>query len=254
MFTELEQQAGARMGRGLGQLLLWPRVHRVQLFTGFKARHDRGRRRLDHEPRRDAGPPRARGLAADRASARGTARRRAHSPEEAVERWSRAGSQGGASLLGNDRPVAPAAAVIDDGLDADRRSGARARSSGRCCPNSRRSTARTTRPSSRGPRSAAAGTATSTRTCARCSAQTCSSPTAAATAATAAWARAAPRCGRRSKRASKQLAAEQGPNPALWRAPNVRITFPPGLLPYTMRWTNRSTFQQVIEFTGSSEH
>ncbi len=47
------------------------------------------------------------------------------------------------------------------------------------------------------------------------------------------------------------LATEQGPNPALWRAPNVRITFPPGLLPYTMRWTNRSTFQQVIEFTGS---
>lgn len=50
------------------------------------------------------------------------------------------------------------------------------------------------------------------------------------------------------------LAAEQGPNPALWRAPKVRITFPPGLLPYSMRWTNRSTFQQVIEFTGSSEH
>jgi hypothetical protein len=30
----------------------------------------------------------------------------------------------------------------------------------------------------------------------------------------------------------------------------VRIEFPPGLLPYTMRWTNRSTFQQVITFTG----
>jgi hypothetical protein len=26
--------------------------------------------------------------------------------------------------------------------------------------------------------------------------------------------------------------------------------FIPGLLPYTMRWTNRSTFQQVIELTG----
>ena len=49
------------------------------------------------------------------------------------------------------------------------------------------------------------------------------------------------------------LAAEQGPKPAFWRAPEVRIKFPPGLLPYTMRWTNRSTFQQVIEFTGSSE-
>jgi hypothetical protein len=38
----------------------------------------------------------------------------------------------------------------------------------------------------------------------------------------------------------------------------VRITFPPtfDLLPptftepFTMAWTNRSTFQQVIEFTG----
>ena len=49
------------------------------------------------------------------------------------------------------------------------------------------------------------------------------------------------------------LAAEQGPKPVLWRAPEVRIAFPPGPLPYTMRWTNRSTFQQVIEFTGSSE-
>ena len=28
------------------------------------------------------------------------------------------------------------------------------------------------------------------------------------------------------------------------------ISFVPGLISYTMRWTNRSTFQQVIEFTG----
>jgi hypothetical protein len=29
-----------------------------------------------------------------------------------------------------------------------------------------------------------------------------------------------------------------------------RIKFTPGLIPFTMSWTNRSTFQQVIEFTG----
>ncbi|MGA2321221.1 MAG: penicillin acylase family protein [Solirubrobacteraceae bacterium] len=52
------------------------------------------------------------------------------------------------------------------------------------------------------------------------------------------------------QKAAEQLQASQGSNPAAWRAAKVRITFPPGLLPYTMRWTNRSTFQQVIEFTG----
>ena len=37
-----------------------------------------------------------------------------------------------------------------------------------------------------------------------------------------------------------------------WRAPVVRIDFPPAST-YTMSWTNRSTFQQVIEFTGHDE-
>ena len=37
-----------------------------------------------------------------------------------------------------------------------------------------------------------------------------------------------------------------------WRAPEVRIKFPPGAA-FTMSWTNRSTFQQVIEFTGHAE-
>ena len=55
------------------------------------------------------------------------------------------------------------------------------------------------------------------------------------------------------QKAIEPLAAEQGSNPSAWKAPKVRITFPPGLLPYTMRWTNRSTFQQVIEFTGHEE-
>jgi acyl-homoserine lactone acylase PvdQ len=50
--------------------------------------------------------------------------------------------------------------------------------------------------------------------------------------------------------AAEQLEASQGPTPSAWRAAPVRITFPPGLLNFTMKWTNRSTFQQVIEFTG----
>ncbi|HWX95915.1 MAG TPA: penicillin acylase family protein [Solirubrobacteraceae bacterium] len=51
--------------------------------------------------------------------------------------------------------------------------------------------------------------------------------------------------------AVEALAAKQGPEPKKWRAAPVRISFPPDpLLSYTMRWTNRSTFQQVITFTG----
>jgi hypothetical protein len=46
------------------------------------------------------------------------------------------------------------------------------------------------------------------------------------------------------------VAAKQGSIPSKWKAAKVRIEFPPGYLLYTMRWTNRSTFQQVIEFTG----
>jgi acyl-homoserine lactone acylase PvdQ len=51
--------------------------------------------------------------------------------------------------------------------------------------------------------------------------------------------------------AAEQVAATQGSDPTKWKAAKVRITFPPGLLStFTMRWTNRSTFQQVITFTG----
>jgi acyl-homoserine lactone acylase PvdQ len=53
--------------------------------------------------------------------------------------------------------------------------------------------------------------------------------------------------------AAEQLEESQGSNPAAWKAAPVRIQFPPGLLPFTMRWTNRSTFQQVIEFVGHEE-
>jgi acyl-homoserine lactone acylase PvdQ len=50
--------------------------------------------------------------------------------------------------------------------------------------------------------------------------------------------------------AANQLAARQGSDPTAWRSVAPRISFSPGLINYTMRWTNRSTFQQVIEFVG----
>ena len=56
------------------------------------------------------------------------------------------------------------------------------------------------------------------------------------------------------KDASDGLAATQGADPTQWRsdATRERIKFLPGLLPLTMRWTNRSTFQQAIEFGAHS--
>jgi acyl-homoserine lactone acylase PvdQ len=68
--------------------------------------------------------------------------------------------------------------------------------------------------------------------------------------------------------AVSKLAVEQGPTMKNWRAEKVRINFLPGILkeakknketkkteyvPASMSWTNRSTFQQVIEFTGHGE-
>ena len=54
------------------------------------------------------------------------------------------------------------------------------------------------------------------------------------------------------KRNVDRFAAERGPNPRLWLqdANRERITFTPGLLPDTMRYSNRPTFQQVVEFRG----
>jgi hypothetical protein len=48
--------------------------------------------------------------------------------------------------------------------------------------------------------------------------------------------------------ATNDLVASQGPDPSRWRADSPRISFAPGLIPNTMRFTNRSTFQQVIRF------
>jgi acyl-homoserine lactone acylase PvdQ len=60
----------------------------------------------------------------------------------------------------------------------------------------------------------------------------------------------------------KEQTAQGGALPKKWKASVVRIEFPPGILsvtkkkvrvPYTMPWTNRSTFQQVIEFSSHQE-
>jgi len=52
--------------------------------------------------------------------------------------------------------------------------------------------------------------------------------------------------------AAAGLAQTQGSDPTQWRADATaeRIKFTSGVLPDTMRWTNRPTFQQVITFGG----
>jgi hypothetical protein len=44
-----------------------------------------------------------------------------------------------------------------------------------------------------------------------------------------------------------ELAAQQGPEPSTWTATAARTGFDPGLIPDTIRSTNRPTFQQVLE-------
>ena len=46
----------------------------------------------------------------------------------------------------------------------------------------------------------------------------------------------------------KDLAGRLGPDPTKWLTEAGRTTFTPGLIPNTMRGTNRPTFQQVLEF------
>jgi hypothetical protein len=52
--------------------------------------------------------------------------------------------------------------------------------------------------------------------------------------------------------AAAELETTQGPSPSSWWADAAaeRIRFTSGVLPDTMRWTNRSTFQQVMSFDG----
>jgi acyl-homoserine lactone acylase PvdQ len=52
------------------------------------------------------------------------------------------------------------------------------------------------------------------------------------------------------QQAATRLASAQGPDPSAWHADATRerISFTPGLISDTMRWTNRPTFQQVVSF------
>ncbi len=52
--------------------------------------------------------------------------------------------------------------------------------------------------------------------------------------------------------AAAKLEEEQGPAPSAWRADATRerIRFVSGVLPDTMRWTNRPTFQQLMSFSS----
>jgi acyl-homoserine lactone acylase PvdQ len=50
--------------------------------------------------------------------------------------------------------------------------------------------------------------------------------------------------------AGNDLAAVQGADPSAWRADATRERISFGLLPTTMRWANRPTFQQVITFSS----
>jgi hypothetical protein len=52
--------------------------------------------------------------------------------------------------------------------------------------------------------------------------------------------------------AAAELESKQGPAPSAWRADATaeRIRFVSGVLPDTMRWSNRPTFQQVMSFSG----
>jgi acyl-homoserine lactone acylase PvdQ len=52
--------------------------------------------------------------------------------------------------------------------------------------------------------------------------------------------------------AAAELEAAQGPAPSAWRADATaeRIRFVSGILPDTMRWSNRPTFQQVMSFSA----
>ncbi len=52
--------------------------------------------------------------------------------------------------------------------------------------------------------------------------------------------------------AAAALESSQGPAPSAWRADATteRIRFTSGILPDTMRWTNRPTFQQLMSFSG----
>ena len=90
---------------------------------------------------------------------------------------------------------------------------------------------------------------TSTRTCARCSAGTVRGQVQPPLLRQGLAERAAARrCGRRSTRRRTSWRRSSDPDPTKWLTTAARTSFIPGLIPNTMRATNRPTFQQVLEF------
>ena len=110
--------------------------------------------------------------------------------------------------------------------------------------------------SPRAPRTAArtttAGTATSTRTCAACSASPSAAPYSRRYCGNGDLAACRASLWAVIQSSADALAASQGTDPNAWRsdATAERITFTPGVLTDTMRWANRPTFHQLMEFAG----
>ena len=121
--------------------------------------------------------------------------------------------------------------------------------------NSSRSPARQRAELAAAPRSTAAGTATCTRTCARSSVSPSKGRTAASYCGSGNLEACRASLWAAIQAAAEQLKATQGPElEQLAGGEGADRHSRPALLPnFTMRWTNRSTFQQVIEFAGHDE-
>ena len=147
-----------------------------------------------------------------------------------------------------DRP--PGRGDHGRGLGRDRRTRACAACSARSWRTSSTRTC-TAASTSRRAASSAAGTCTWTRTCGRCSGAGCAASSRTATAAAAGSRRCRAELWRALDRAGARLARPRAPIPPSGARTRIRerIEFVPGLLPYTMRYTNRpSGIQQVISF------
>ena len=209
---------------------------------------------LGDERRRDPGRARDRhGAAAASACSRAPRRPNAAGGADARRCWSPGASTAAAAWTANLDGKIDDPGRGDHGrrLAEDRRRvhEAAARAAARRA-RTRCSRASTSRPAA----STTAGTSTSTATSARCSASTWRSRSRTATAATAVKSACQQAIWNAIAAAGAELTAAQGTSdPAAWRADATaeRIHFAPGLLPTTMRYTNRpSGIQQVISFNG----
>ena len=103
------------------------------------------------------------------------------------------------------------------------------------------------------PHTGSTASRTSTRTCARSSARRSEGSSTCATAGTARWTDARRRSGTRSTRWPRTSPRSSGStDPSAWRSAAQRTGFVPGLLPNTIRSTNRPTFQQVLELVNAA--